>query len=159
MTRITPNLWFDTEAEEAVTFYSSVFPDSRVTRLVRHPAGSEGAEGSVVTVEFELLGRPFCAVNGGPRFPFTEAVSFAVEADDQAQADHYWAALTGLGGEPVQCGWLKDRYGVSWQVYPVELGALLNDPDPERANRATVAMLQQGRIDLAEIRAAMAAAD
>jgi hypothetical protein len=85
-------------------------------------------------------------------------VSFAVEADDQAQADHYWAALTGLGGEPVQCGWLKDRYGVSWQVYPVELGALLNDPDPERANRATVAMLQQGRIDLAEIRAAMAAA-
>ena len=154
MRRPVPNLWFDGTAEEAAAFYCSVFPNSRITRVTRYTAAGPGPEGSAVTVDFELDGLAFTGINGGPQFPFTEAVSFAIPCDDQAEADRYWDALTGDGGSPSQCGWLTDKYGLSWQVYPAELRTLLDDPEPERAARATQAMLQMTRIDLAAIRAA-----
>lgn len=154
MIAITPNLWFDGDAEEAADFYVSVFPNSRITRVQRYTDAGPGPAGSVVTVEIELDGTRFVLINGGPPFTFDEAVSFAIECADQAESDHYWAALTADGGSESQCGWLKDRFGLSWQVFPAGLQALLTDPDPERAARATAAMLSQRRIDLAAIRAA-----
>lgn len=155
MRPITPNLWFDDNALEAAEFYVALFPDSRITRVMHYTAAGPGPEGEVVTVEFELRGQPFAGINGGPHFTFTEATSFAVECDDQAEADHYWEALLAGGGEESQCGWLKDRFGLSWQVYPRELGELLGDPDPQRAARATAAMLGMRRIDVEAIRTAM----
>ncbi len=152
---ITPNLWFDDNALEAAEFYVSVFPDSRITRVMRYTEAGPGTAGAVVTVEFDLRGQPFTGINGGPLFTFSEAVSFAIQCEDQAESDHYWTALTADGGQESQCGWLKDRFGLSWQVYPIELATLIGDPDPARAARATAEMLRQRRIDVAAIRAAM----
>ena len=151
--KITTCLWFDTEGEEAAEFYCSLFPDSRVTDVARYPEGGPGPAGAVITVSFELNGSAFVALNGGPGHPYTDAVSFQIETDDQAETDRYWDALTD-GGKEIQCGWLVDRYGVSWQVVPRELPRLLADPDPGRATRAMQAMLQQKRIDIAAIREA-----
>ena len=151
---IVPNLWFDDCAEQAAAFYVSVFPDSRVLRTLRYTEAGPGEPGTVVTVEFELQGQRFVAINGGPQFPFTEAVSFEVPCQDQAEVDRYWDLLLEGGGTEVQCGWLKDRYGLSWQVAPVGLVELLDDPDPERARRASEAMLKMVKIDLAAVQAA-----
>jgi predicted 3-demethylubiquinone-9 3-methyltransferase (glyoxalase superfamily) len=153
MRPIVPNLWFDTEAEQAAQFYVSVFPDSRIISTALYPEGAPGPTGSVMTVEFEVNGQRFVGINGGPQFPFTEAISFQIMCADQEEADHYWTRLT-EGGEEGQCGWLKDRFGVSWQVVPTELMTLLTDPDPGRAQRATEAMMTMRRIDLAEVRSA-----
>lgn len=153
MPRIIPNLWFDTQAEEAVDFYVSLFPDSRVVEVARYTEAGPGPAGSVMVVDFELDGQPFTAINGGPQFPFTEAVSLLIECRDQAEIDRYWDALTD-GGEEVQCGWLKDRYGLSWQVCPTGMGEILNDPDPERARRAVEAMFAMKKLDVAALRAA-----
>lgn len=153
--RITPNLWFDGNAEQAASFYASVFPDSRVDRVVRSASETPaGPAGMVLTVEFTLLGQKFVGINGGPQFAFTEAVSFAVDCADQAEVDRYWDALTADGGEPVQCGWLKDRYGLSWQIVPAALPRLLDDPDRERAARVMQAMLGMVKLDVAALQAA-----
>ncbi len=153
MPLITPNLWFDTEAEQAAQFYVSIFPNSRILSTTRYPEGSPGPVGSVMTVDWELDGQRFTGINGGPQFAFDEAVSFLIECEDQAEVDHYWDALT-AGGEESQCGWLKDRFGVSWQVIPKGLEEALSDPDSERAQRAMQAMLGMRKIDVAALRAA-----
>ena len=144
---IVPNLWFDTQAEQAAQFYVSVFPDSRIISTNRYPEGAPGPAGGVMTVEFELLGQRFVGINGGPQFTFSEAVSFQIPCADQAEVDRYWAALTD-GGEESMCGWLKDRYGLSWQVVPDGLAELFSDADPERSQRAVQAMLQMRKLDL-----------
>lgn len=142
-----PCLWFDGQAEQAAELYTSIFPRSEVTDVARQP------DGSVLTVSFSLDGQRFVALNGGPQFSFTEAVSFQIPCADQDEVDHYWSRLTD-GGQESQCGWLKDRFGLSWQVIPHELFTLLSDPDPGRAQRATEAMLQMSRLDIAELRRA-----
>ena len=147
MPKQIPCLWFDGRAEEAAQYYVSVFPDSAVTQVTRGP------EGRAMTVSFSLDGHDYVALNGGPQFTFTEAVSFQIHCADQDEVDHYWSRLTD-GGQESQCGWLKDRFGVSWQVVPVELFTLLGDPDPGRAQRATQAMLQMRKIDVATMRRA-----
>jgi predicted 3-demethylubiquinone-9 3-methyltransferase (glyoxalase superfamily) len=152
-TRIVPNLWFDTEAEPAAAFYTSVFPNSRTGSVTRYPEGAPGLTGSVMTVEFELDGQPFVGINGGPRFPFTEAVSFQITCEDQAEVDRYWDLLSD-GGQEVQCGWLKDRFGLSWQVIPTGMDEVFSDSDPARAQRAMQAMLGMVKIDVAALRAA-----
>ncbi len=151
-----PCLWFDGRAEEAATLYTSLFPNSSVGDVTRYGPGMPPPmkEGDVMTVSFTLDGQEYTALNGGPQFPFTEAVSFQIMCADQEEADHYWYGLIEGGGEESQCGWLKDRFGVSWQVNPVQLTALLGDPDPGRAQRATQAMLRMRRIDIAEIQRA-----
>ncbi len=153
MAAVVPNLWFDTEALEAAEFYVSVFPNSRITDVSRYGEAGMREAGTVMTVDFELNGQPFTAINGGPQFKFDEAVSFLIPCADQAEVDHYWDALTD-GGSESQCGWLKDRYGLSWQVCPTELGELLGDPNPDRASRAMQAMLNMTKIELATLRAA-----
>lgn len=153
MPQIVPNLWFDTEAEEAAAHYCSIFPRSRVTRVTRYTEAGPGEPGTVVTVEIELDGQPFVLINGGRAFTFNEAVSFQVDCADQAEVHHYWSRLL-QGGEPGRCGWLKDRYGVSWQVVPRRLVELLADPDQERAARVTRAMLEMVKLDVAELEAA-----
>jgi predicted 3-demethylubiquinone-9 3-methyltransferase (glyoxalase superfamily) len=155
MPKQIPCLWFDGTAEQAAQHYTSIFPNSAIRDVTRYGPDMPPpmAEGDVLTVEFTLDGQDYTALNGGPQFPFTEAVSFQVVCADQEEADHYWDRLTD-GGEESMCGWLKDRFGVSWQVVPVELTALLADPDPGRAQRATQAMLRMRRIDIAEIRRA-----
>ena len=150
---IVPNLWFDTQAEQAALFYVSVFPDSRIVSTHRYPEGAPGPVGGVMTVEFELLGQRFVGINGGPAFTFSEAVSFQIPCADQAEVDRYWELLT-EGGEESMCGWLKDRYGLSWQVVPDGLAELFGDPDPERSQRAVQAMLQMHKLDLAALRRA-----
>ena len=158
--RITPFLWFDDQAEEAVKLYTSIFPRSRVLDTMRYDAESARVsgrrEGSVMVIDFELDGVRVSALNGGPHFKFTEAVSLVVNCRDQAEVDHYWERL-GEGGDPAAqvCGWLKDRFGVSWQVVPEEMNTLLKDPDPSRAQKAMAAMLKMKKLDLAEMRAAM----
>ena len=147
MPKQIPCLWFDGRAEEAAEYYVSVFPDSAVTQVTRGP------EGRAMTVSFSLDGHDYVALNGGPQFTFTEAISFQIHCADQDEVDHYWSRLTD-GGQESQCGWLKDRFGVSWQVVPVELFTLLSDPDPGRAQRATQAMLQMRKIDVATMRRA-----
>jgi predicted 3-demethylubiquinone-9 3-methyltransferase (glyoxalase superfamily) len=137
---ISPNLWFDTEAEEAATFYVSLFDDSRIVSVVPYGPDTPGREGSTMAVEFELLGQRYVGINGGPQFPFTEAVSLEVRCEDQAEIDRVWAALVD-GGEPGPCGWLKDRYGLSWQVGSTDLERMLLDPDQEKVNRVTQAFL------------------
>ena len=151
--RIVPNLWFDGDAEEAATFYTSVFPNSRITAVARYPESSPGPAGTVMTVEFELDGQRLVGINGGPQFPFTEAISLQIDCADQAEVDHYWERLTD-GGEEVQCGWLKDRYGVSWQVVPEGMDAVFSDPDADRAQRAMTAMLGMKKLDIEALRAA-----
>ncbi|MGY2129348.1 VOC family protein [Blastococcus sp. SYSU DS0617] len=151
-----PCLWFDGQAEEAAQLYTSVFPNSRIDEVTRYGPDLPPpmTEGDVVTVRFTLDGQQYTALNGGPQFRFTEAVSFQIMCADQEEADHYWYGLLAGGGEESMCGWLKDRFGVSWQATPTELMSLIGDPDPARAQRATQAMLQMRRIDLAEIRRA-----
>lgn len=151
MNSITPFLWFDGQAEEAARFYVSLFPDSRIERVMHSPADTpSGPAGTVLTVEFTLSGSRFVGLNGGPQFPFTEAVSFHIDCADQAEVDRYWAALS-EGGSEGPCGWLKDRWGLSWQVVPRRLQELLSDPDPARARRAMEAMLQMHRIVIADL--------
>ncbi|MGZ4609397.1 MAG: VOC family protein [Actinomycetes bacterium] len=152
MQRITPCLWFDTEGEEAATFYTSVFKNSRILSVTRYGEAGPRPAGLVLTVTFELDGQEFVALNGGPEFTFNEAVSLQVRCDSQTEVDEYWARLT-EGGQEGPCGWLKDKYGVSWQVVPTELTALLNDPDAEKAQRAMKAMLQMSKIDIEAVRA------
>lgn len=153
MPTITPCLWFDTEGEEAASFYVSVFPNSRITEVAHYGEGGPRPAGTVMTVAFELDGEPFTALNGGPQFSFDEAISFEITCEDQGEVDHYWDALTD-GGEESQCGWLKDRFGVSWQVVPKALPELLADPDAERARRVMEAMLTMKKIDVAALRSA-----
>lgn len=148
--KITPNLWFDSHAEEAVNFYTSIFHDSQIGRIVRCGPESRGVEGTVMTVEFQLEGQPFVALNGGPHFKFNEAISFIVHCDDQEELDYYWDKLSEGGDEKAQvCGWLKDRFGVSWQVIPSHLTEMISDPDPARAGRVMQAILQtKKKIDI-----------
>ena len=155
MKKITPWLWFDTQAEEAATFYTSVFKNSRVLSVDRYGDAGPGQAGSVMTVAFELDGQEFVGLNGGPHFTFNEAVSFLVSCDSQDEVDEYWNRLT-EGGEESQCGWLKDKYGVSWQIIPTALPELLGDPDPARAQRALQAMLKMSKIDIEGLRQAAA---
>src|SRR5690606_23450960 len=154
MPQLVPNLWFDGQAEEAANFYVSVFPNSEILKVVRYTEAGPGPAGSVVTVDFSLDGVRFTAINGGPDFTFDEAVSFAVMCKDQDEVDHYWSRLLEGGGQEGPCGWLKDRYGLSWQVVPVRLEELLADPDPDRARRATEAMFTMRKIDIAALEAA-----
>jgi predicted 3-demethylubiquinone-9 3-methyltransferase (glyoxalase superfamily) len=154
MGRITPCLWFDTQAEEAAQFYVSVFKNSRILDTSHYTEGSPRPAGEVLTVEFELDGQAFTALNGGPEFTFSEAVSFQVSCADQGEVDYYWDNLTAGGGEPGPCGWLKDRYGVSWQIVPTAMVELLGDPDPARAARAMKAMMSMGKLDIAALQAA-----
>jgi predicted 3-demethylubiquinone-9 3-methyltransferase (glyoxalase superfamily) len=152
MSTITPVLWFDGQAEEAADFYVTLLPDSHVDTVWRSPADTpSGPAGSVLTVDFTLAGRPFQGLNGGPEFEFNEAVSFMIECEDQAEVDRLWEALTSSGGEESVCGWLKDRFGVSWQVIPRRMNELLADADRERAGRAMEAMLKMVKIDVAEL--------
>ena len=146
MQKITPSLWFDTQAEEAARFYVSLFENSAVTD-VRYLEGTPSGD-HVALVFFRLAGQEYTAINGGPQFPFTEAVSFSVSCSDQAEVDRLWNALTADGGEEGQCGWLKDRFGLSWQIVPERMGELLSDPDPERSQRAMEAMLKMQKIDI-----------
>jgi predicted 3-demethylubiquinone-9 3-methyltransferase (glyoxalase superfamily) len=152
MTSITPCLWFDGQAEEAANLYVSIFPDSRVDKVTRTPSDyPAGKAGQVITVEFTLMGRPFLGLNGGPEFKFSEAVSFSISCEDQAEVDLYWDALTANGGEPGPCGWCKDRFGLSWQVVPKALPRLLADPDRARAGRAMQAMMKMKKLDVAAL--------
>jgi predicted 3-demethylubiquinone-9 3-methyltransferase (glyoxalase superfamily) len=153
MKKITPFLWFDTQAEEAANFYVSLFKDSKITGISHYGEGAPMPAGTVMTVNFQLEGQEFVALNGGPEFPFTPAVSFYVDCATQAEVDLLWARLT-EDGEEVQCGWLKDRYGLSWQIIPSGLSELLNGEDPEGSQRAMQAMLQMKKIDLAKMRQA-----
>jgi predicted 3-demethylubiquinone-9 3-methyltransferase (glyoxalase superfamily) len=153
MPRIVPNLWFDTEAEEAAAFYVSVFENSRITNVARYTEAGPREAGTVMTVAFELDGQPFVGINGGPQFRFSEAVSFQIDCKDQAEVDEFWARL-GEGGEEGPCGWLKDRFGLSWQVVPAGMDELFQDPDPQRAERAMKAMLGMKKLDLAELQRA-----
>ena len=153
-TPLTTCLWFDTQAEEAATHYTSIFKDARLGNISRYGEGAPRPAGMVITAEFELNGQPFLALNGGPEYTFTEAVSFQIPCADQAEIDYYWDRLGNDGGEPGPCGWLKDKFGVSWQVIPAALGSLLSDPDPEKAARATRAMLSMGKLDIAALQQA-----
>ncbi|HEV7883599.1 MAG TPA: VOC family protein [Solirubrobacteraceae bacterium] len=151
--KITPNLWFDTAAEDAANFYVSVFPNSRVVAVTHYTEAGPRAAGTVMTVEFELDGQRFVGINGGPEFTFDEAVSFQIDCETQDEIDSYWERLS-EGGEEGPCGWLKDRYGLSWQVVPTGMEELFTDPDAARAERAMRAMLGMGKIDLAALRSA-----
>jgi len=151
MQKIAPFLWFDTQAEEAAELYVSLFPDSRIDGVTRYGDAGPGVPGSVMVVSFTLGGQQFSAINGGPVYAFTPAVSFSVSCDDQDEVDRYWNALTADGGEPVQCGWLTDRFGLSWQIVPRRLGELLGDPDPERVRRVTEAMLKMIKLEIAQL--------
>ena len=151
--RITPFLWFDHKAEEAANFYVSVFPNSEVTEVSRYGEAGPGVAGSVMVVSFRLDGQEFAALNGGPEFTFSEAVSFVIDCQSQEEVDYYWDRLTD-GGQPGPCGWLKDKFGVSWQVNPTVLTAMLQYEDRERAKRVMRSMLQMGKIDIAELKRA-----
>jgi predicted 3-demethylubiquinone-9 3-methyltransferase (glyoxalase superfamily) len=153
MQKITPFLWFNDQAEEAMNFYTAIFKNSKISSVSRYGEGGPGPQGSVMTATFELDGQEFMALNGGPLFTFTEAISFFVNCETQVEVDELWEKLT-EGGEESQCGWLKDKFGLSWQIVPSVLGELLNDPDAEKAGRVMNAMLQMKKIDIAGLRAA-----
>src|SRR5918996_847279 len=153
MQKITPFLWFDDKAEEAVKFYTSIFKNSRTTNTARYPEGSPGPVGSVMTVEFELEGQEYVALNGGPHFKFTEAISFVVNCETQEEVDRFWKKLT-AGGQEVQCGWLKDKYGLSWQIVPTVLGELLSGKDAAKSQRVMQAMLQMVKLDIKRLKQA-----
>jgi predicted 3-demethylubiquinone-9 3-methyltransferase (glyoxalase superfamily) len=157
MQKFTPCLWFDTDGEEAATLYTSVFPNSRITNVSRYGAAGPRPEGTVMTVEFELGGQKFLALNGGPEFTFSEAISFQVSCETQEEVDAFWSKLAD-GGEESQCGWLKDRYGLSWQIVPTALPRLLTDPDREKAQRVMQAMLKMKKIEIDVLEQAAAAA-
>jgi predicted 3-demethylubiquinone-9 3-methyltransferase (glyoxalase superfamily) len=155
MSKITPTLWFDGTAEEAATFYTGLFPNSRIDSINPSPGDNPSTrEGEVLTVDFTLDGQSFIGLNGGPDFTFNEAISFTIDCQDQAEVDRYWEALTAGGGEPGPCGWLKDRFGVSWQVVPRVLPEYMKSSDRDAARRAMDAMLQMGKIDVEELRQA-----
>ncbi len=154
--KLKPFLWYDGAAEQAAKFYCSLFPHSQIDRLVRYPEASPAPAGTAMTVEFTLAGVRFVALNGGPVFQFTEAISLSVNCEDQAEVDHLWEALTADGGTPGQCGWLKDRWGLSWQIIPRALPELLASSDPHVAQRAMQAMLQMKKINIAALRNAAA---
>jgi len=155
--KITPFLWFNDQAEEAAKFYTSIFPNSKIVNISRHtPEGAAASgrpPGSVMTVDFQLADQRFVALNGGPLFPFTEAVSFVVNCETQAEIDHYWISLT-AGGKEVQCGWLKDKFGLCWQIVPTVLPELLSSSDPEVSGRVMQAMLQMVKLDIAGLKVA-----
>ena len=155
MPNITPNLWFDVNGKEAAEFYCSVFPNSKINNVSYYGEVGPREAGTVLTVDFELDGQRFTAINGGPDFKFTEAVSFLVDCKDQAEIDYYWDKL-GEGGEYGPCGWLKDKYGLSWQIAPEEIAQLLGDPNNEAGQRAMKAMLGMGKLDIAALKAAAA---
>lgn len=150
-------LWFDTEGEEAANFYTSIFPNSKVGKIARYGSAGPRPKGTVMTVSFELNGQEFVALNGGPDFTFNEAISFQIMCDDQSEVDRYWEQLTADGGEPGPCGWLKDKFGVAWQVVPKALTRLLEDPDADKAQRVMAAMLQMKKIEIDELERAAAA--
>src|SRR5207249_9973598 len=152
--KITPFLWYDNQAEEAMNFYVSIFKNSRVLGVTRYGKSGPGPEGSVLTAAFELEGQKFTALNGGPRFKFNESVSFVVNCETQQEVDYFWEKLTADGGEESQCGWLKDKFGVSWQVVPTVLIDMLHDKDSEKSERVTAAMLQMKKIDTEKLKAA-----
>ena len=154
---ITPCLWFDGQAQEAAGFYVSVFPNSRITKVSKYPGDAPSAQaGQVMTVEFELDGQTFTGLNGGPQFTFTEAISLQVPCDSQEDVDHYWDGLAADGGEHGPCGWLKDRFGLSWQVFPRRLTELITESDPETAERVFAAMMEMSKIDVAALEEAAA---
>ncbi len=160
MAKIRPCLWFDGNAEEAAEFYVTLLPDSRVDKVWPSPADTpSGGAGTILLVDFTLAGEQFQALNGGPEFRFNEAISFVIDCEDQAEVDRLWERLTADGGEPSVCGWLKDRFGVSWQIVPRRLSELMADPDPDRARRATEAMLKMTKIEVAELERAAEAVE
>ena len=156
--KITPFLWFDTQAEEAANFYVSIFKNSRIKGLARYDTEAAQAsgqpKGSVMTVQFELDGQDFVALNGGPTFKFTEAISLVVNCESQAEIDHFWQKLSAGGGQEVECGWLKDRFGLSWQVVPADLEEMIQDKDPEKPKRVMAAVMKMKKLDMAELRKA-----
>jgi predicted 3-demethylubiquinone-9 3-methyltransferase (glyoxalase superfamily) len=154
--RITPFLWFDGTAEEAINLYVSIFKNSRIVSITRYGDAGPGPSGTVMSANFELEGQEFMALNGGPQFPFTEAISFLVNCESQQEVDELWDKLTANGGEGQPCGWLKDRYGLSWQIIPTALGRMLGDPDPARAGRVMQAMLHMKKIDIKALEEAYA---
>jgi len=156
MQKISPFLWFDNQAEEAVHFYVSVFKNSKVGKIARYGDAGPGPKGTVMTASFEIEGQTFTALNGGPLFKFNEAISFVVNCADQAEVDALWEKLSANGGTKSQCGWLKDKFGVSWQIVPTVLMELVSDPDPEKSRRVMEAMLQMTKIDIAKLRQAHA---
>ena len=153
MQKITPFLWFDNQAEEAMKFYTSIFKNSEVVEVTRYGEAGPGPKGGVMTASFELEGMEFTALNGGPLFKFSPAISFAVDCRSQEEVDELWAKLS-AGGEEGQCGWLKDKYGVSWQIVPTVLVEMLNDPDPEKSKRVTEAMLKMKKLDIKQLKQA-----
>ncbi len=153
MQKIVPFLWFNDQAEEAMNHYISIFPDSKVVNVMRYGDAGPGPKGTVMSVTFQLAGREFMALNGGPQFKFTEAISLFVKCETQEEVDELWAKLS-EGGEAGPCGWLKDKYGLSWQIVPTALGEMLQDQDAEKANRVMEAMLQMSKIDIAGLRRA-----
>jgi predicted 3-demethylubiquinone-9 3-methyltransferase (glyoxalase superfamily) len=156
MQKISPFLWFDSNAEEAANFYVSIFEDSKILKIARYGEAGPGPAGSVMVVNFQIEGQDFIALNGGPLFKFTEAISFVINCQTQEEVDHYWNKLTAGGGQESQCGWLKDKYGLSWQVTPTILGELLADKDQKKAQRVMQAMLQMKKIDIAALQRAAA---
>jgi predicted 3-demethylubiquinone-9 3-methyltransferase (glyoxalase superfamily) len=153
MQKITPFLWFDGKAEEAMHFYTSIFPDSKTTALTRYGEAGPGPKGSVMTTAFELCGQEFIALNGGPHYQFTPAISFVVSCRTQEEIDHYWSKLV-AGGKALQCGWLTDKYGVSWQIVPAAMGEMLQDKDAAKSRRVMAAMMPMVKLDLAELQRA-----
>ena len=157
MQKITPFLWFDNQAEEAAKFYVSVFKGGKIGAISRYPEGSPGPAGSVMVVEFRILGQTFTALNGGPIFKFTEAISFVVSCKTQREVDYYWRKLTSGGGKPVQCGWLKDKFGLSWQIVPTALAELMSGRERAKPARVMQAMLRMTKIDIKKLKQAAAA--
>jgi predicted 3-demethylubiquinone-9 3-methyltransferase (glyoxalase superfamily) len=153
MQKITPFLWFDNNAEEAVHFYTSIFKDSKILSTSRYGDAGPGPKGTVMTMRFQLNGQEFIALNGGPHFKFTEAISFVVNCETQQEIDEYWATLT-AGGKEVQCGWLKDKYGLSWQIVPTVLGQLMQNSDPAKASRVMQAMMKMVKMDIETLKQA-----
>src|SRR5215475_4406965 len=153
MQKITPFLWFDGNAEEAVNFYASIFTNSKIANICRYGEAGPGPKGSVMTVEFQLEGQDFIALNGGPQFKFTEAISFSVNCETQEEVDKFWEKLSD-GGEEGPCGWLKDRYGLSWQINPTILGEMLRDPDPQKSKRVMDAMLKMKKFVIEDLKRA-----
>ena len=153
MPKITPFLWFDNQAEEAANFYVSIFKNSKIVNVSRYGEAGPGPKGSAMTVVFQLDGQEFIALNGGPHFKFTEAISFSVDCKTQQEVDEYWEKLS-AGGKPGQCGWLKDKYGLSWQIVPSILGQLLGDKDPQKSKRAMEAMVKMTKLDIAALQRA-----
>jgi len=152
--KITPFLWFDSQAEEAANFYCSIFANSKIGKVTRYGKAGPGPEGSVLTIVFSLDGQEFTGLNAGPHFKFTEAISFVVPCNTQDEIDNYWSKLTSGGGQESQCGWLKDKFGLSWQIVPAALGELMSDPDPQKSNRVMEALLKMKKLDIATLQKA-----